>query len=718
MMKIRNIFAAFIILSLLLPTNAVLAGGSDDVDPGKLVYPPMSEIEIPTPEVFELPNGMKFFLIEDDSLPLIELTAFVKVSSLFDPPAKKGLASITGTVMRTGGTKKWSGDEIDLKLESVASIVETGISQDRGTAYLNCLKENFDKSLAILVDILKNPRFDDEKIKQAKVEQKSAISRRNDDVSGIAIREFNRMLWGFDSAQSRIPEYDTINAIAKEDLVNFHKKYFVPNHTIIGVVGDFDADDMKKKLTAAFKDWKKVEVKLPEIDVKTKSEKKVGYIFKEDTNQSNIWMGFINPEIKYSNPDFAAMNIMSVILGESFASRMFKEVRTKRGLAYSTRGYIDPDWNDPGSFKAMVQTKLESTAEAIDTMIGVIDSMKQDNITENEFKVAKNYWLNSYVFEFDKKRDVLSKLLQLEYNGYPLDYYQKFRKDLEKVTIEDINRVSKKYLDTSNLNILVVGQKDKFDAPLSKYGEVTEIDITIPEPEAEALPEATEETKAKGVALLKKVFEAYGGEKRLKENLNRVEDFVLTYILPQGQFDMNGKSWSIYPLKQRQEIQSPQGKFTRILNGNKGINLVAGQTMPMKKEEIKNGKKDQRRELRWLVRNYHELTIYHAGIVKDNDKTLERIVIKEGDEYISTFVIDPENSHLVKKIYNGKDPMTGSPAKFEEVKSDFKKVKGILIPHLTELYQGGELRGKIFLKGIELDVEIDPAKFEIPEKKK
>ena len=308
-----------------------------------------------------------------------------------------------------------SGDDIDLKLESLAAIVETYIGDESGGAYLNCLKENFDTSLSILTDILMTPRFDPEKIDLAKIELKSVISRRNDQVGSIAGREFQRLLWGKDSVKGRLVEYDHVNAVNREDLIKFHKKYFVPNNLIIGIVGDFKTKEMKTKLEKAFKNWKKEEITFPGIEIAKASIPSINYIFKEDIEQSNGRLGFIAHEMQFKNPEYPAVSLMNYILGESFTARIFKEVRTKRGLAYSAYGSFQFSFDEPGTFMSFCQTKFASTALAIDTIIEVINGMKTGDVTEDEFVLGKNALLNSFVFGFDKNRKILEKQLNLEF---------------------------------------------------------------------------------------------------------------------------------------------------------------------------------------------------------------------------------------------------------------------------------------------------------------
>jgi zinc protease len=692
--------------------SPALSAATTDYDPSKIVYPPTSKLNIPIPEKYVLPNGLKILLIEDHRLPLIEMSVLIKAGSYYDPADKSGLASLTGTVMRTGGTEKMTGDEIDLKLEKVAAIVETYLDEDSGGAYLNCLKENLDTSLGILADIIRTPRFDPEKIDLAKVEMKSGISRRNDQVGGIAAREFQRLLWGKDSAKGIMTEYDTVNAITKDDLINFHKQYFAPNNMTIGVVGDFKAKEMKSKLQKAFGDWKKTEIAFPPVEIRKEAQKSVSYIFKDDIEQSNIRLGYIVPNLQYKNPDYPAISLMNFILGESSGARIYKEVRTKKGLAYSAYGRFVFSFDEPGYYMAFCQTKFASTCLATDTIIEVMNGMKTGNITQEEFTNGKNALLNSFVFGFDKNRKILEKQLDLEFYGYPADFYVKYRDALEKLKIEDIEAVAKKYLDTSNLTLLVVGKKDQFDAPLDKYGAVAEIDITIPEPKAEPMPEATAATITAGKELMKKVVNSYGGMEWLVRNKNRTEEYTLTITMPQGEFSMEGKTYTIYPDKYRMDMNSMMGSMVRVYNGDTGWAEMGGKVMDLSEAEVNEAKKEKSRELTWLAENIDKLTIYTAGDEEVNQRKTIRLVIKNGAEHIATFSVDKESFLILKRSYMGKDAMSGAPIEQEVYSSDFKTISGTQIPFTTAIKQGGKQIMEIKMKKVEIGAPISEELFQ------
>jgi zinc protease len=236
---------------------AVLAGCHSATTAGsfkKLQYPKLGDIQMPKVERVTLANGMQVFLVEDHELPLISLSAMIRTGSLYEPADKTGLAGITGEVMRTGGTTDLTGDQIDERLERIAASVETGIGLSSGYASASSLKEDFDTALATLADVLMHPAFRQNKLDLAKMQHRSGISRRNDDPGDVASREFGKLIYGADSVYARQTEYATLDAITRDDLVAFHKRFYGPNNMMVAVSGDFNTADMVAKITRPLKD--------------------------------------------------------------------------------------------------------------------------------------------------------------------------------------------------------------------------------------------------------------------------------------------------------------------------------------------------------------------------------------------------------------------------------------------------------------------------------
>ena len=451
-------------------------------DYNSLQYLKLRDIEIPKVQQVTLSSGMRLFLLEDHELPLINMSVRIRTGSIYEPAEKIGLASITGMVMRTGGTTSKTGDEIDEELERIAASVETGIGLNSSSASMSVLKADLDTGLAILADVLMNPAFREDKIILAKMQHRSSIARRNDNVGAIAGREFDKLIYGRDSVYARHTEYATIDNIGRDDLVTFHKKFFGPNNMMLAVWGDFDTKQMIEKIEQVFKGWEKIDLQLPDapaVDYEFRGT--INLVHKGDVNQSNIYLGHIGGLM--SDPDYFALIVMNKILGGGFTGRLFKNVRSREGLAYSVFGSYSANYDYPGEFYVGCQTKSESTVHAIRAMIREIEKMRESEVTDNELALAKDSFLNSFVFNFDTKGEVVNRLMTYEYFSYPADFLQRTKANVEKVTKADVLRVAQKHLQPDKLQILAVGRPDDFDEPLSVLGPVNEIDITIPPPE-------------------------------------------------------------------------------------------------------------------------------------------------------------------------------------------------------------------------------------------
>lgn len=475
MMRQKKVFKVCFVFSLLI----FLAGSSlfaQKNPKDKFVFPSLNPVKMPRIETVELGNGLKLFLVEDHQYPTIEIRAMVHGGSVFEPASKSGLASITGQVLRTGGTSSMTGDEIDRELETLAASISTSFGEAAGYVRISFLKEDTDRVLEILSDILMNPVFEEDKIRLAQIQQRTAIARRNDDIGQISNREFYKLIFGKDSPYARHAEYATIAAITRDDIVDFYGKYFHPNNILMAAWGDFNSKDMAAKIKKTLGKWKKVKIDVPPVpEVNYEYTHTVNLVHKKDVNQSHILLGHIGGLL--SNPDYPALSVMNSIL--SF-DRMFKKIRTDEGLAYSVWGSYGANFLAPGVFSCGAQTKSESTVYAIGLMIKELERMTEEEVTDAELAKAKDQYLNSFVFNFSSRAQIVNRMMTYEFFGYPLDFMDRVKKGVEKVSKKDVLRVARKYLHPDKVQILVVGKEEDFDKPLSTLGEVNVIDIEIP----------------------------------------------------------------------------------------------------------------------------------------------------------------------------------------------------------------------------------------------
>lgn len=471
----KNMMAISVLTGLLAGITSLPA----QTDARKVVSPPLPEVRAAKVERAAFDNGMVVFLLEDHELPLVELSAIIGTGSVDDPPDKVGLASICEAVMRTGGSTATPGDKMDETLEALAASVEVYAGVTTSSARVSALKENFDQALGLFVQVLTAPAFPEAKIELAKIEHHGSIERRNDEPFGIASREFSKVVYGAASPYARQEEHAGIDAINRADLVDFHRRFFRPNNLMLAVSGDFEAAAMRAKLQRVFADWKPGDFKRrPAPEVPHEFSPSVNLVKKSDIHQAHIWIGHLAGMMK--DPDYPALTVMQEIFGSGFTSRLFTTVRSRMGLSYNVWGAYGCNYDYPGMFSATCQTKAESMSVALDAIKKEIAKLTSEPVTEAELQLAKDRYLNTFVFQFDTPGEIVQRHMTYEYYGYPADFLEATKARVEKVSREDILAAAKKHLRPEALRILVLGNPEKFDQPASRYGEVNEIDITIP----------------------------------------------------------------------------------------------------------------------------------------------------------------------------------------------------------------------------------------------
>ncbi len=442
--------------------------------PSELKFPTIT-FTPPKPNKVELQNGITLFLLEDNELPVLDISATIRTGSIYEPENKTGLASLTATVMRTGGTANRSGDEIDETLEFIAGSIGVHSSNTNVGASLSVLKKDTDLGLEIFADILMNPVFDQRKIDLAKKATIEGIRRKNDDPGSIAGREFKKLVYA-GHPFSREPSIPSVSSIKREDLLWFHENYLHPNQIIMSVSGDFKEEEIIQKIKKTFEKWKRKKVKLPEIKpLKKKFSYSVNYVEK-DTSQSVIRLGHLG--VKISNPDHYALQLMDDILGgNSFQSRLMQDIRTDRGLAYSVWSYFGAGVFDYGAFTIGSETKASSTAKVIQLMLEHINKIRNEPVSGEELGNAKKFIENSFVFKFSTSAKIANRMAFFQFYGIPMSYLDTYLENMRKVTVEDIQRVAQQYLKPDGIIITVVGDQKKFDKPLTVFGEVREIPL-------------------------------------------------------------------------------------------------------------------------------------------------------------------------------------------------------------------------------------------------
>jgi zinc protease len=691
------------------PTQAAAQASSIQ----QIQIPPLAPFKPQQPRRIELKNGMVIFLQEDHELPLIDGTARIRGGSVNEPANKAGLVDIYGEVWRTGGTKSETGDQLDDFLEIRAAKVETGGGPDSTTISWSCLKGDLDDVFKAFVDVLQNPEFRPDKIDIAQKEMFDNISRRNDEVGEIAHRETVKLAYGLNNPYARVPEFATVAAVTRQDLIDWHGKYVHPNNIILGISGDFEPAAMEARLRAAFESWPKGPAGPRRNEVKYSPAPPAYYqVSKEDVNQSTIHM--VTLGTTRDNPDYYAISVFNEAFGGGFSSRLFNDIRTKRGLAYSVGGGIGTNFGHPGILQVAIGTKSQTTIEAIQAADEDINNLSKQPITDEEIQHAKDAILNAFVFRLDSPDKILAERMTYEYYGYPPDWLDKYQEEVKKVAAADVNRVATKYMHRDQMAVLVVGNPKEFDKPLSSLGTVKNLDITIPAPPAEKEEKDSAKPGApnpEGKALAAKVATAMGGLPKLKS--------IKAMHVNIAESDSGGPAAPVdvflaFPDRMHVDVQTPQGNLTIVVSPDAAFMSMAGMGSrsmpPAQKTEMLS---QLQHDLVYVAQHTDDpsFSFTAAGTEKIGDVQASILDIGGAIPWVRWY-IDPKTGYVLREKYKAMGQ--SGPFEGETNLADWRAADGLTMPYKHQNKQDGNETSNAEIKKIELNPTLDPKLFAKP----
>ena len=435
--------------------------------------PPLKSIDFKPPkgDRVVLDNGLVVYLMKDNTLPVVHMTAFIHTGKMNDPVEKIGLGDLAAGLLKDGGTEKYKSDEIDKKLEFLAASVESSIGNEEARVDMTALKKDLDEVLDIYAQVLMKPEA--EKVKTKRDETREMISRRNDDPGRAAMREAVRRFYGADHPYGWRPETGTVNASTIDDMKAYHANYYRPNNTIIAAAGDFASnEEMIAKLKEKFGGWPKGEVQFPVIPpVRIEGKRQVFHIEK-DIAQAFIVM--LQKGVKRLDPIEYPLTVTNEMLGGGISSRLGSEIRSRRGLAYTVYSYFakKPDY---GYIVGYVGTKPETYSQALSEMLKQFELIKTEQAPADEVVRARDSIVNSFVFKFPTPFELISERAAYEYYGYAPDYLDNYVENIAKTDPAAVLETAKKMFKPEDAMIFVIGSSKKFDKPLSDFGPVTEL---------------------------------------------------------------------------------------------------------------------------------------------------------------------------------------------------------------------------------------------------
>lgn len=409
-----------------------------------------------------LSNGAVLMVSEQHLLPMVTVEIAFDAGSRRDPKGKEGLADLTANSI-TQGTKDLTSTEFNQKVDFMGSEIAIMASRDFANASFTSLKKYEDQTLSLLAQILSNPGLRPGDIERKRAEMVAAIHAEEESPRYVAEVTFGKTLFGADSPYGHPAEgfKDTTSKLTVDDVTKFYHDFYKMGGAVIAVSGDVNADEIKAKLEKQFASLQGTVAPQPTPPAPEIASGLHPTLINQNVAQANVVLGFGG--IERANPDYYKLQVMNHILGGGgLTSRLMKEVRSNKGLAYGVGSGFDGG-KFPGSFRAILQTKNKSANEAIAEVLHQLRLIQEQPISEDELSQTKKYLVGSFPLKYDTLGKIDSFMLQVELYGLGLDYPDRYPKLIEAITRDDVMAGAKKYLHPDAAILVVVANQQEAD---------------------------------------------------------------------------------------------------------------------------------------------------------------------------------------------------------------------------------------------------------------
>lgn len=439
--------------------------------------PPPRPFNLPSIKTYQLDNGVNVKFVEDHRFPFVTVYLGFKSGSVLEAKDKLGLADLTADMLVEGTEKRTSkqiAEEVDFIGGALNAVSDYDITLVSGSA----LSKYTDRLLDLVSDVTLHPSFpeDEATLKKTNLIQELVIKRSRP--SFLLEERFNKAVFGNHPYAIVSPTEQTINSITRKDLSDFHKKTYLPNDTVIVVVGDFDSDKMKEQLATEFgsKAWAKGEPsKANFAAAPAQHGRKIYLVDRPGSVQSSIKIG--NVGIKRLDPDYFAVQVANQILGGSANSRLFLNIREKKGYTYGAYSHIAAR-REEGPFAAGAEVRTEVTAPSIKEFLFELDRIRKDLVTDEEISDAKSYMVGSFQLGLETQSGLAQRILEASLYDLPSDYLETYSNKVMDVSREDAKRAATRLINSDNLVIAVVGDGAKIMKELEQYGPIDVYDTS------------------------------------------------------------------------------------------------------------------------------------------------------------------------------------------------------------------------------------------------
>ncbi len=753
--RARQLRFAAVFAALATVGCAALAAGQTPAWPSSSAPRPLPfrETKFPPFDVRTLPNGLPVVIVVRDEQPAISIRVIVRAGPAQDPSDKPGVASMVAALLDQG-TASRTAQQVADAIDTAGGDLETGVGRDLSYVNVTVMKDGLDLGMSLLADVLRRPAFAGAELERQRQQLAGALRVSYEDPAYVADVVFDRLVYGrhpYGAPGSGTPA--SIEKLTRQDLVEFHRRYFVPNDCLLAVVGDVTTGEAMAAVTKAFGDWPRHDVPAERAAQPPRPARRVVVLDKRDAVQTEIRMGQIG--IPRKNGDYMALNLAVKVLGGAGANRLHRVLRAERGLTYGAQADLET-LRRTGEIAAQTNTRSDATGEVMRLMTDEFWRLRRERVGESELADAKAYLTGNFPLTIETPTDIAAQVLNVLFYDLPLEELRTFRQRVNAVSIDDIEWVANKYLEPDRLAVVLVGDASAFLDQLTRVGfkrveviPLADLDVLQPDlkrkkaPPAPAGPApafraarapsslftgglrasygqvgALPDAQPTASGLIDRAIEAKGGLEKLKAVKTLKAVAQSTFNSPQGPVTTETVTYVEYPDKFRVEARLAVGQVVQVYAGgddawvkdpNRGVVVPP----PAARKDFRDS---VRRDVLSLLLRAKEgqLTMKLRAPDKSPDalKSIRAVDLSSADMEPVTLFIDTANGMVVKEEYQ----LPGGGGTAEESYSDFRDVDGVKIAFRAALRRGGLLVSSRVVTDVKVNVPLDPALFVKPEK--
>jgi zinc protease len=402
-----------------------------------------------------LPNGIVLLVAERPAVPIVAVRVLTRAGAVFDPPDHAGLANLTGALL-TRGTAKRTGPEVDSAIEFVGGILNAGAGRDSLAVSLTVQKKDLPLGLDLVSEVVLSPTFPPAELTRKAAEIQAAIKRSNEEPNSIASRALGRLV--FPVHPYGVPVEGTQESVARltrDDVVKFYRDHARPDTTVVAVVGAITVDEARRAVVTRFGAWPRPAGAPPSVGTLGGAPSPREETIKRELTQSTIMFG--RQGIRQTDPDYFPLGVASYILGGGSASRLYFRVRDEAGLAYAVFSWLAPGRHG-ASVSVSAQTRTAEVAKVATMVREEMGRLGREPVAERELALAKQFLIGSFPFRLDTSGKVADFLVAIEDLGLGLDYADRYKDRIGRVTARDVQRVAARYFAPATFSVVVVGE--------------------------------------------------------------------------------------------------------------------------------------------------------------------------------------------------------------------------------------------------------------------